>query len=223
MKIKELFNTQRRQKEGLNVLTANSVDNVFIPLSALTSGTLYKLEEKRLLLYSVVYATSRYDMIQYNATRGRNSSNIFFHDLKNLYALTHSTTEPILGTRYYANDHLVYTYANNVARVLMVLTIEKKFLFEAGKDYKDLATNKNIVLLYDTILDTEQHKWAKQKLVKFYLSQLKELDINILKTPDIHHWAFNNYMPNIPTFKTIRERREYLSTNTKIIFDGQLT
>lgn len=223
MKIKELFSTQRRQREGLNILTANSVDNIFIPLSGLNSGTLYKLEEKRLLLYSVAYATSRYDMTQYNAVRGSNSTNNFFNNLRSLYTLTNSTTEPILGTRYYANDHLIYTYINNVARVLMVLTIEKKFLFEAGKDYKDLATNKNIVLLYDTILDTEQHKWAKQKLTKLYLPQLKEMDINILKTPDIHHWAFNNHMPNIPTFKTVRERREYLSTNTKRIFDGQLT
>lgn len=185
----------------LEGLEYNSVENDFIPVLSLSSGTLLTKGDEKVYCYKKISLPNI--EIGYHDEILRYPKLVeYFYNYSNLIVFcTHRGQDP---KKYIVTKGAIYY--NGIPLVMM--TIKSRYIYTLDRNNIDYS---QFSLLVDhNLLNSPEHTLFYKNLKKYLITEQQEQGIDVIYTNDINKWVYTPTLNHIPKFGNIKEMLSHL-------------
>lgn len=190
---------------------ADSVANAYVPIHAGFEGTVVTkvqgLTRKKVLLYNEVEKGAR-------AAHSSNKEEYLKSFLLDMRMVCFGGRRPF---NYYIRKGMVYFSDIRCYYPLLMLTIDRKYLFEMDWNNPDYS---KICLMIDYRYQDKEHVGLRS-MFNQYIKQCTEAKVTLLYTTDIRAQVYKRSY-EYPTFDTVDEMKQYLKSLNNLLYDSQV-
>lgn len=184
-------------------------NNDYIPVFAVKESRVYQQGDKKTIMYNYGNSVTP----RFNSVAGKRTK-LLNELLNNLHR------SPFSSGAYYDETSLVFRKTNFLytddGTILLALCLPVKKVYTLTK--KSKIGNKDVILLRNTALDNDpKYKKLNLSLKKSYMQHIKDSNIDVLNSDDIHRFMFNP-VGLTPNFSSIEEMTDYLSNIRTFIY-----
>ncbi len=200
-------------------LTGDSLCNNYIPFISLFTGQFFKKEDKRLVVYNLLFRTK-------DPTDSRRRS---FTIPKTSYEDLFSYLCDYIYPQYYITDKvelqvskgtiIEYDRFTNEYKILMLLVVKKEFVWNINKDKPD--PKQFTLIISNTFVNEEKYSTLFKRLEKDYITEAITQNIDIIYTNDIVKHCYK-YTFNKPKFKSVSEMMSYLDSLNTVMHSNEI-
>lgn len=185
--------------------------NMYVPMFAYFTGTVFKKDNEKRLIYQPVI---NFNVLGETGERRQIIDRSLF-----THVINGSHTKVFVNNQiYYTHKGCVYQFDPVTFKVkfLMVLAIESEHFMENMKLHSLLDYNKLMLFVHHDV-NLPEHNSLKRRILNYASTNLE--GVNIMYTNDIEHWCFNNNLKNIK-FSSIIDRMKFIE-NIKLMSYGK--